>query len=152
MPPEAARILALFRRFCNANASCGRLPAPRAARTVVEGLIWPFFPGTGTHPSRRLLLNGPSNMSRWRWWWLRPQFRDEPQNLLEHLPWDGDLGHLEGDIAAVADDLGADLDQLLLQACQRPFLNGLRRRQRAQEVAEIVGECMKLEPHRVGGE
>jgi hypothetical protein len=29
-------------------------------------------------------------MSRWRWWWLRPQFRDEPQNLLEHLPWDGD--------------------------------------------------------------
>jgi hypothetical protein len=58
------------------------------------------------------------------------------------LPWDGDLGHLEGDVAAVADDLGADLDQLLLQACQRPFLDGLRRRQRAQEVAEIVGECM----------
>jgi hypothetical protein len=25
-----------------------------------------------------------------------------PQNLLEHLPSDGDLGHLEGDIAAVA--------------------------------------------------
>jgi hypothetical protein len=29
----------------------------------------------------------------------------EPQNLLEHLPWDGDLGHLEGDTAAVAHDL-----------------------------------------------
>src|SRR5262245_59875153 len=43
-----------------------------------------------------------SNVSRWRWWWLRPQFRDEPQNLLEHLPCDGDLGHLEDDIAAVA--------------------------------------------------
>ena len=28
----------------------------------------------------------------------------------------------------------------------------LRRRQRAQEVAEIVGERMKLEPDRVGGE
>src|SRR5437899_1618330 len=38
-----------------------------------------------------------SNVSRWRWWWLRPQFRDEPQNLLEHLPCDGDLGHLEDD-------------------------------------------------------
>jgi hypothetical protein len=40
------------------------------------------------------------------------------QNLLEHLPWDGDLGHLEGDIAAVAHDFRTDLDQLLLQACQ----------------------------------
>jgi len=36
-------------------------------------------------------------MSRWRWWWLRSQFRDEPQNFLEHLPWDGDLRHLEGE-------------------------------------------------------
>jgi len=25
-----------------------------------------------------------SNTSRWHWLW--PQFRDEPQNLLEHLP------------------------------------------------------------------
>ena len=65
---------------------------------------------------------------------------------------DGDLGHLEGDIAAVADDLRADLDQLLLQARQRPVLDRLGRRQRAQEVAEIVGERMKLEPHGVGGE
>jgi hypothetical protein len=36
-------------------------------------------------------------------------------------------------------DHGADLDQLFL-------------RQRPQEVAKIVGECVKLEPHRVGGE
>jgi hypothetical protein len=54
------------------------------------------------------------------------------------LPWDGDSGHLEGDIAAVADDLCADLDQ--------------RRCQRAQEIADILSERMKLEPHRVGGE
>ena len=27
---------------------------------------------------------------------------DQPQNLLEHLPWDGDLRHLEDDIASVA--------------------------------------------------
>ena len=50
------------------------------------------------------------------------------------------------------DDLRADLDQLLLEARQRPIFDRLGRRQRAQEVAEIVGECMKLEPHRVGGE
>src|SRR5262245_8663964 len=93
-----------------------------------------------------------SNVLRWRWWWLRPQFRDEPQNLLEHLPWDGDLGHLEDNIAAVAHYLRADLDQLVLQTRQRPVLDRLRRRQRAQEIAEIVGEGMKLEPHRVCGE
>jgi hypothetical protein len=31
-----------------------------------------------------------------------------------------DLGQLERDVSAVADDLGADLDQLLAQAGQRP--------------------------------
>ena len=93
-----------------------------------------------------------SNVSRWRWWWLRPQFRDEPQNLLEHLPCDGDLGHLEDNIAAVAHDFRTDLDQLVLQTRQRPVVDRLRRRQRAQEIAEVVGERMKLEPHRIGGE
>jgi hypothetical protein len=32
------------------------------------------------------------------------------------LPWHRDLGHLEGNIPAVAHDLGANLDQLLAQA------------------------------------
>src|SRR5262249_32633090 len=53
---------------------------------------------------------------------------------------------------AMADDLGADLDQLLLQARQRPVFDRLWRRQRAQKVAEIVSERMKLQAHRVGGE
>ena len=78
--------------------------------------------------------------------------RDQAENLLEHLQWDGDLGHLERDVVAVADDLRADLDQLLLQARQRPVLDRFGCCQRAQEVAEIVGERMKLEPNRVGGE
>jgi hypothetical protein len=47
----------------------------------------------------------------------QPQFRDNSQNLLDHLPWDCDLGHLEHDVAAVAHHLGADLDQLLLEGC-----------------------------------
>ena len=51
-------------------------------------------------------------------------------NLLEHLPWNGDLGHLKGDIAAVADDRCADLDQFLLQARQRPVFYRLGGRQR----------------------
>src|SRR6516164_1430075 len=82
------------------------------------------------------------NVSRWRWWWLRPQFRNEPQYLLEHLPWDRDLGHLEGDMATVAHDLRTNLDQLLLQARQRPVLDWLGRRQRAQEISEVVSERM----------
>ena len=44
----------------------------------------------------------------------------------------------------MADDLRADLDQLLLQARQRPLLDWFGRRQRAQEIAEIVGQRMKL--------
>ena len=68
------------------------------------------------------------------------------------MPWDGNLGHLEGDVAAVAHDLRADLDQLLLQARQRPILDRLWRRQGAQQIAEIVGERMKLEPDGVGSE
>ena len=70
----------------------------------------------------------------------------------EQVPWDGNLGHLEGDIASVADDFRADLDQFFLEACQRPVFDGLGRRQRAQKVAEIVGERVKLETGRVGGE
>jgi hypothetical protein len=44
----------------------------------------------------------------------------------------------------MANDLRADLDQLLLEARQRPIFDRLGRRQRAQEVAEIVGQRMKL--------
>ena len=50
------------------------------------------------------------------------------------------------------DDLRADLDQLFLQARQRPIPYGLRRRQGSQKVAEIVGQRMKLKADGVGGE
>jgi hypothetical protein len=52
----------------------------------------------------------------------------------------------------VANDLRADLDELLFQGRQRPILDRLWRRQRAQKIAEILGERMKLETNRVGGE
>jgi hypothetical protein len=58
----------------------------------------------------------------------------------------------KGDIAAVGHDLRADLDQLLFQAGQRPVLDWLGRRQRAQEVAEVVGERMELKSDRIGDE
>jgi hypothetical protein len=52
----------------------------------------------------------------------------------------------------MAYDFRADLDQSLPQARQRPAFDRLRRRQRSQEIAGIVGERMKLEPHRFGRE
>ena len=49
----------------------------------------------------------------------RPQFRDHPQNVCKEIFGDGDLGHLEGDITAVAHDLRADFDELLFQRRRR---------------------------------
>ena len=59
---------------------------------------------------------------------LRPQFPDQPQNLLEHLPCNGDLGHLEDEIATLTDDLRANIDQFLLQARQQPVVDRLGHR------------------------
>ncbi len=68
-----------------------------------------------THLSRGFRWNtcqpNTSRRRRIRW---RPQLRDQPQYLGEQISRDSDLGHLEGDVAAVAHDLRADLDQLFL--------------------------------------
>jgi hypothetical protein len=63
---------------------------------------------------------------------LRSDRREQPA---EQISRDGDLGHLKGDVTAVAHDLRANLDQLFLQARQRPILDRLRRRQRAQKAS-----------------
>jgi len=60
-----------------------------------------------------------------------------------------DLGHLEGDEPAVADDLGADLDQPLAPAVQRPRLRRLGHRRRPDEVAKVVAS-VQLEAEHVG--
>ncbi len=52
----------------------------------------------------------------------RSQAVNQAQDVGEQASWDCDLGKLERDIAAVAHDLGADLDQLLTQGGQRPVL------------------------------
>jgi hypothetical protein len=77
-------------------------------------------------------------LSRWRW--RCSQSRDKPQDIGEQLSRHRDLGHLESDIAPMADDLGADLDEFLAQAGQ------------LHEVAEVVGERVKLKADGVGGE
>ena len=103
-----------------------------------------------THLSRGFRWNSSQPVRSCRHWiGRRPKFGDQPQDVGEELSRDGDLGHLEGDIVAVSDDLGTNLDELLLQADQRPAPYRLGRCQCAQEVAEVVSESMKLEPDRL---
>ena len=62
----------------------------------------------------------------------------------------GHWPHLERDVARMRDDPGTDLHELLPEAGQRPVRDCLGQRQRAQEIAEIISESMKLEPHSIG--
>ena len=50
---------------------------------------------------------------------------DRGKDSPDHCAGDGNLGHLEGDGTGVADNAGTDLDQLELQAGQRPIGHGL---------------------------
>ncbi len=82
----------------------------------------------------------------------RPQPVDQAQNLSEQSSGDSDFRELKGDITAMSHDLRADLDVLLPKRRQRPVFDLLRQRQGAQEVAEIIGERMELEPDLVVAE
>jgi hypothetical protein len=52
----------------------------------------------------------------------------------------------------VVHDLAADLDQPVPERRQRPVPHGIRQGQGSQEVAEVVGECVKLETDSIVGE
>ena len=77
---------------------------------------------------------------------------DQRQNVREGLPRDCDFGHVERDVADVANDLRPNLDQLLAQAGQRPRLSRFGDRQRAHEIAEVISERVKLQQDGIGGE
>src|SRR5262249_41958862 len=87
-----------------------------------------------------------SNVSRKGWWWLRPQFR-----ISRRISWN---------ICRVMATSGWKITERpsrttfapILMRWSAILLDRLQRRQRAQEIAEVVGERMKLEPHRIGGE
>ena len=65
---------------------------------------------------------------------------------------DGHLGELEGNRAGVAHDTRPDLDQLELQAGQRPVGHGLWQLDAAHEGGQIVGQRVQLQPHLVVAE
>jgi hypothetical protein len=73
---------------------------------------------------RRVLTNAQlPNASGCRNVRRRPRFGDETQDVGEEVSRNCDLRHLKRDIATVAHDLRADLDQLLFEAGQRPILD-----------------------------
>ena len=92
----------------------------------------------------RLLDRPPSWRQR-----SRPQPVNQAQKLSEQSTGDSDFRELKGNITAMSHDLRADLDELLPKCRQRPVLDLLRQCQGAQEVAEIIGERMELEPDLV---
>src|SRR6266516_253994 len=120
-----------------------------AVRTTSDPAIWPFFLASRRTPSV-MMTHPPLQFLNWGRSWS--QSIDQPQDSLEQFLRHRDLGHLEDDVAAMAHDLGADLDQLLFQARQRPLLDRLRQSQRPHEVGEIIGQRMKLKPDGVSGE
>ena len=93
-----------------------------------------------------MLLERAPSCRQMRW----PQPVNEAEDLSEHRSWDGDLRQLESDIATMAHDLRADLDQLFPQRGQRPVLHFLGQGKPAQEVAPVVSESVELRADYLG--
>jgi hypothetical protein len=72
--------------------------------------------------------------------------------IREQVPWTGHFRHLEGDAAARADDLRADLDHLLFDCCQRPIPDRFGGREVPQEIAENTGGRVNQKKRGVGEE
>jgi hypothetical protein len=96
----------------------GEARAPRAQRSNqpfggAEALQPIHLPSSrrisGVVVRRIRSLAGPPSC----WCRRRPQPGNLHQDLREHLSRHGDLGHMERDVAAMADELGVDLDQFL---------------------------------------
>ena len=77
---------------------------------------------------------------------------DVGEDCAHHRVGNDHLGQLGGDGAGVTYHAGPDLDQLELQAGQRPVGHGLWQLDAAQEGGQIVGQRVQLQPHLVVAE
>ena len=102
----------------------GRKPASTSCHTGASGLCtvlaWHSWDRGHTSPAGLPILSKQPAHAGARPW---PQPVDPPQDLGEQRSRHRHLGQLEDDVAAVAHDAGADLDQLLAQGRQRPVLD-----------------------------
>jgi len=74
----------------------------------------------------------------------------------EHLPKESRrqvaFGQLQDEVSGVSDEAPAGLEQPLLEARQRPALDGGRQDKPTQEIAEVVGDDAQEQPDLVGPE
>ena len=87
------------------------------------GPFWPIFRYAGQTCPAAFVRSGPGSRSRAERG--RAKSADRGEDGAHHRACDRNLCQLEGDGAGVADDAGSDLDQLQLQAGQRPVGHGL---------------------------
>ena len=80
------------------------------------------------------------------------QIINQAQDFPEQVPRHRHLSQLERNVAAMSDNLGPDLHQLVAQRRHRPVLHLLRQSQCPHEVAQIVGQGEKLEPNGIVAE
>jgi hypothetical protein len=81
-----------------------------------------------------------------------PQPLDALENLPKERPGQVAFGKLEGEVPRVPDQSSAGLEQALLEARERPILDGDRQDEPAEEVAEVVGDDAEEQPDLVGPE
>jgi hypothetical protein len=89
------------------------------ARGPIRAALWPLVDLGAWFSPRLRAPHGPLRSGRRNGW--SPQAVDPAQDFGEEHPRHRHLGQLEDDVAAVAHDPGADLDQLLAQRGQRPL-------------------------------
>ncbi len=77
---------------------------------------------------------------------------DGSKNGAHHRASDGHFRQLECDGTGMTHDPGTDLDQLELEAGQRPIGHGLRQFDAAQEGCQVVGQRVQLQPYLIVAE
>ena len=75
-----------------------------------------------------------------------------PENLPKESRRQVALRQLQDEVAGMADEPPAGLEQPLLQARQRPALDGERQDQPTQEIAEVVGDNPEEQADLIGPE
>jgi hypothetical protein len=75
---------------------------------------------------------------------------DAPENLPKERLGQVALGQLEHEVSGMSDEAPAGLEQVLLEARQRPALDGDRQDQPMHEIAEVVRDDAEHKAHLVG--
>jgi len=77
---------------------------------------------------------------------------DAPNNLSEEAPRQVAFRELQDEVPGMPNEAPAGLEESLLQARQRPALNGPGESEPAQEIPEVVGDDPQEQPDLIGPE